>query len=210
MLKLNVFKPISKYQKEMAKKCGWRNLEQVPVRKNVMPDGFVGSAKLEPNVHAIGTKLNPNNVTIMEIVMSDDKISRSPFVRSNLTQILNASNSEQGLKMMQKILTSENVDKLDTVRTFVKRRPNDYIKDKSQVKYISSPAGLSALFNDVAMLKVASILDLEGLNTFFKLDVTCGKGQKLLKMVAKYDDLDMEIAQKGVLKSAVIALSNRK
>lgn len=210
MVNLNVFKPVSKYQKEIAKKCGWSNADQIPVRKNILPDGFVGSAKSEPNVPVIGTKLNPNNVTIMEIVMNNDKISRSPFVRSNLTEILKTSRDVQGLKMMQKILTPENVDKLDTVRTFVKRHPNDYIKDKSQVKYISSPAGLSALFSDIAMLKVASILDLEGLNAFFKLDVTQGKGQKLLETVAKYDDLHLDIARKGMFKNAVFALSKGK
>lgn len=210
MVNLNVFKPVSKYQKEIAKKCGWSNADQIPVRKNILPDGFVGSAKSEPNVPVIGTKLNPNNVTIMEIVMNNDKISRSPFVRSNLTQILDVANSEQGSKMMQKILTPENIDKLDTVRTFVKRHPNDYIKDKSQVKYISSPAGLSALFNDIAMLKAASVLDLDGLNALFKLDVTQGKGQKLLETVAKYDDLHLDIARKGMFKNAVFAVSKGK
>lgn len=210
MVNLNVFKPINKYQKEMAKKCGWVNVNQMPVRKNVMPDGFVGSAKLEFNVPVIGSKLNPNNYTIMEIVMSDDKISRSPFVRSNLTKILDVASNEQGSKMMQKILTPENIDKLDTVRTFVKKHPNDYIKDKSQVKYINSPAGLSALFNDIAMLKAASVLDLEGLNALFKLDVTQGKGQKLLETIAKYDDLHLEIARRGMFKNAVLAVSKRK
>lgn len=209
MVNLNVFKPINKYQKEIAKKCGWRNVDQIPVRKNIS-DGFVGSAKSEPNVPVIGTRLNPNNYAIMEIVLHDDKLSKSPFVRSNLTEILNASNSEQGSKMMQKILTPENVDKLDTVRTFVRRRPADYIKDKSQVKYVGSPAGLSTLFNDVAMLKAASVLDLDSLNALFKLDVTQGKGQKLLETVAKYDDLHLDIARKGMLKNAVFALSKEK
>ena len=210
MVNLNVFKPINKCQKEMAKKCGWVSADQLPVRKNIMPDGFVGSAKSEPNIPVIGTKLNPNNVTIMEIVMNDDKISRSPFVRSNLTQILDVASSEQGAKIMQKILTPENIDKLDTVRTFIRKRPKDYIKDKSQVKYISSPAGLSALFNDIAMLKAASVLDLEGLDTLFKLDVTQGKGQKLLETVAKYDDLHLDIARKGIFKNAVFAISKEK
>lgn len=208
MVNLNVFKPINKYQKEIAKKCGWRNVDQIPVRKNIS-DGFVGSAKSEPNVPVIGTRLNPNNYAIMEIVLHDDKLSKSPFVRSNLTEILNASNSEQGSKMMQKILTPENVDKLDTVRTFVRRRPADYIKDKSQVKYVGSPAGLSTLFNDVAMLKAASILDLDSLNALFKLDVTQGTGKALLDTVRKYDAFSLDLSkEKDIFKNAVMSIYN--
>ena len=211
MVNLNVFKPINKYQKEMAKKCGWKNVDQIPVRKNTIPDGFVGSAKSEPNVPVIGTRLNPNNYAIMEIVMHNDKLSKSPFVRSNLTEILKISRDVQGLKMMQKILTPENVDKLDTVRTFVKRRPADYIKDKSQVKYVGTPAGLSALFNDLAMLKAASVLDLDSLNLLFKLDVTQGTGKMLLDTVRKYDAFSLDLSkEKDIFKNAVISVYKNK
>lgn len=210
MVSLNLIKPVSKYQQQIAKKCGWVNADSMPLRKNLLPEGFVGSAKLEPDIPVIGQKLNPNNFAVLEIIMGNSKIEKSPFVRSNMNAILDIAKNKQDVEVMKKILTPETVDKLDTVRNFVRRHPSEYIKDKSQVKYISSPAGLNALFNDVAMLKAASVLDLEGLNTLFKLDVTQGIGKKLLDTVGKYDVLHLELAQKGAFKNAVMGIAKQK
>lgn len=192
---LNLVKSVSRYEKTIAMKCGWPNADKLPLRKNILPDGFIGKAKPEPNIITIGTKLNPNNFTVMEIIMSNDKISKSPFVRSNMTQILKMANSEEGSKIIQKILTPETIDKLDGIRAMVKRYPSKYIKDKSSIKYINSPAGLNTLFNDISMLKAASVLDKKELDTLFKMDITCGEGKRILDNIGKMDLGQINIAQ---------------
>lgn len=196
---LNLMRPVSKCEKAIAVKCGWVNAESLPVRKNILPEGFVGKrAEIEPNIPVIGTKLNPDNITVMEIISASDKISRSPFVRSNLTDLLKMSNTPDGVKMVQKILTEENVDKLDTLRTFVKNHPREYVKDKSNVKYAGTPAGLTALFSNVSMLKASAIMDLEHLNKLFKMDLTCDTGKKVLDTIGKMNLAQIEHAQKAL------------
>jgi len=209
MISLNILKPVSKFEKAIAKKCGWVNADSLPVRKNVLPDGFVSSVKLEHDIPAIGTKLNSNNAIVMELILGNDKLLRSPFVRSNMTAILDIAKSPEGSKVIQNILTPKNVDKLDTLRTFIKKRPAEYIKDKSQIKYINTPAGLNLLFNDVSMLKAAEVLDLDNLNLLFKLDVTQGIGKKLLDTVGEYDVSHLSLAEKDSFKNAVIGASSK-
>jgi len=190
---LNIMKPMNSSMYSIAKKCGWKNLESIPVRKNILPDSFVGTAKLEPYVTTIGTKLNKNNISVMEIILGNDKISKSPFVRSNMTEILTASNTKKDSLYIQKMLTPETIDKLDSIREIVKRHPNDYIKDKSVVKYIATPAGLNSLFKDLSLLKAAYVFDKDALIMLFKMDITRGKGLKILESVGEKDlsELDM-------------------
>ncbi len=195
---LNLMRPVSKYEKAIAKKCGWVNADSLPVRKSILPEGFVGSAKLEENIPVIGTKLNPNNFEVMEIISGSDKIARSPFVRANLTDILKMSDSPDGAKVIKKILTEENIDKLDTVRTFVKNHPRTYVKDKTIAKYLGTPAGLSSLFSDVSMLKASAVMDLEHLNKLFKMDLTCGEGKEVLGAIGKMTLKEIEHAQKAL------------
>ncbi len=195
---LNLLKPMGAAQAKLAKKCGWKNIDHLPKRGNILPEGFVGSAKLEPQTPVIGTKLTQNNITAMELILGNDKLSRSPFVRLNMTGILEMANTPEGSVLVQKILTPENVDKLDSIRALVKRHPNDYIKDKSVVKYIATPAGLNSLFNDISMLKAAHVLNKDALNALFKMDVTKGSGLKILESIGKYDIIELETAKKTI------------
>ena len=195
---LNIIKPINSHQSAIAKKCGWRSLDTLPVRKNILPDGFVGTAKPEPNVLSIGTKLNENNFTIMELILGNDKMAKSPFIRSNMTEILKASNTKAGALEMQKMLTPETIDKLDTMRTLVKKHPNDYIKDKSVVKYMLTPAGVTSLFKDMNLIKAAYVLDKDALNMLFKMDITQGKGLEVLSSIGKRGIPELDAVKKIV------------
>ena len=194
---LNIIKPISSYQAAIAKRCGWRNLETLPLKKNILPEGFVGTAKPEPNVLSIGTKLNPNNVTIMELILGNEKLAKSPFVRSNMTEILKASNTITGSLEMQKLLNPSTIDKLDTMRTLVKKHPNDYIKDKTIVKYMATPAGLTSLFKDLNLLKAAYVLDKDALKLLLKKDITQGKGLEILSSIGNRGLLELD-SVKGI------------
>ncbi len=196
---LNLVKPVSNYEKAIAIKCGWVNADKLPVRKNLLPAGFIGKrAEIEPNIPVISTKLNPHNIAVMEIISASDKIARSPFVRSNLTDILKMSNTPDGAKMVQKIFTEENIDKLDTLRTFVKNNPREYVKDKTIAKYLRTPAGLTSLFSYVSMLKASAIMDLEHLNKLFKMDLTCDAGKDVLATIGKMNLAQIEHAQKAL------------
>lgn len=187
MVSLNLIKPLSLSQARIAKKCNWKNLDDIPVRKCIISDRFSGTAKFEPGITTVSERLNPNNFEVLDFIMRDDKLSRSPFVRRNLSQILSESKTEEGAALMQKILTPETVDKLDFQRTLVKNYPRDYIKDKTMVKYIASPAGLNTLFNDISMLKAAYIMDKKTLNALFKLDITTGRGKSILNDIGKFN-----------------------
>lgn len=182
---LNLVKPMSSYQMAIAKKCGWKNIDSVYQKKNIIPEGFVGNAKLEQNIYTISTGLNKNNFTIMEYILGNDKLERSPFVRANLSEILNEVNTKEGLDSMHKLLTPENVDKLDYIRNLMKKHPNDYIKDKSIVKYVTSPAGINSVFKNLDMLKASYVLDKDALNLLFKKDVTQGEGLKILSSIGR-------------------------
>ena len=195
---LNIIKPLNSSMYSIAKKCGWENIDSTIVRKNILPDGFVGTAKLEPYVPTIGTKLNKNNISVMEIILGNDKISKSPFVRYNMTEILMGSNTKRDSQTMLKLLTPETIDKLDCIRTMIKSHPNDYIKDKSVVKYIATPAGLSSLFKDISLLKAAYVFDKDALNMLFKMDITQGTGLKVLESIGKKDLSELDVVRRLV------------
>lgn len=196
MTNLNLVKPITIAEKRMAQKCKWANYDDIPVKKNILPDGFVGKAKLEPNIPTIGYPLNKNNFVILEKVLGNDKLSRSPFVRANMTELLEIGSSEKGAKLFEKILTPENIDKLDYQRTLIRNNPRAYLKDKSDVNYINTPAGLTTLFHDVNLLKAAAVLDKEALNALFKKDITQGVGKSLVENIGKMNLEQIEKVQK--------------
>ena len=196
MTNLNLVKPITTAQKRIAQKCKWADYDDIPVRKNLLPDGFVGKAKLEPNIPTIGYPLNKNNFVILEKVLGNDKLSKSPFVRSNMTELLENCSSEKGAKLFERILTPENIDKLDYQRTLIRNNPRAYLKDKSDANYMNTPAGLTALFHDVNLLKAAAVLDKEALNALFKKDITQGAGKSLVENIGKMNLEQIEKVQK--------------
>lgn len=187
MVNLNLVKPITVAQKQMALKCHWSNMNDIPVRKNILPEEFVSKAESEPDILTISTKLNPNNYTVMEFIMGNNKLSNNYFVRKNLSEILNVSKTEKGAELVKSILTSENINKLEYQKMRIQRHPKDYIKDKTLAKYLSSPAGISSLYSDFSILKAAEILDKEALDKLFKMDVTEGLGKNLLDKIGELD-----------------------
>ncbi len=199
MNSLNLTKPISRAQKAIAQKCGWKNMNDVPVRKNVLPDGFVGTAKPVSKPLTIGTHLNRNNTEILEIIMDNDKLFNSPFVKINMNELLSMSNSHAGKRLMKVLLTPENINKIDTQRRLIKNNPKAYIKDKDIVKYISTPAGLNSVFADVNILKAAAVFDSKTLDKLFRMDITEGSGKKLLDTLGKIEQVKLskikELAQ---------------
>ncbi len=196
MTNLNLVKPISMAQKRIAVKCNWANYDDMPVRKSILPEGFVGKAKPELNIPTIGYPLNRNNVTVLEKILGDDKISRSRFVRTNTTALLKSGSDEKESKIIENLLTEENVDKLDYQRYLVSKHPKSYLKDKSDANYLGSQAGLNCLFNDVNLLKAAAVLDKEALDTLFKMDITQGTGKAIVDNIGKMNLEQIEKVQK--------------
>ena len=189
MIKLILNAPISKAQKAIGKKCGWKNIDDIPVKKNILPDGFKGNVKSLPESPlAIGTKLNSNNYEVLEIIMGNDKLSKNTFININLTEILKMGNSYNGKNLIKKLLTPETIDKIETQRRLIKTNPKAYVNDKSVAKYITTPAGLNSLFSDINILKAAAIFDSKNLDKLFKMDITEGEGKKLLEKLAKTDE----------------------
>ena len=189
---LNLVKPITAAQKRMAVKCRWNNIDDIPVRKNILPGNFAGTAKPEPDVLTISTKLNTNNITVMETITGNDKLLNSTFVRTNMSEILEFSKTEDGTKLMQAILTPDNIEKIEAQKLLIKRHPRIYIKDKINAKYMSTPAGINALFNNISILKAAEVLDKNAFNELFKMDITQGLGKNLLNSIGQLNQKQIE------------------
>lgn len=203
MISLNLVKPISPSLASIARKCKWKNMEDVPVRMGIVSNHSGQKAILEPEPITISTRLNPNNFQVLDIILSNEKLSRNPFVRKNLTEILNASKTEQGSTLMQTILVPETLDKLNYQRALVKNYPRDYVKDKTMVKYLKSPAALNSLFSDISVLKAAYIMDKESLNALFKLDITTGHGKAILDDIGRFNLDQLQRVQKNLKDSKI-------
>ena len=201
MIKSILNAPISKAQRTIAKKCGWKNIDDIPVRKNILPEGFKGNAKMDSEPVTIGTKLNKNNYEVLETIMGDDKLSKNTFIKINLTEILNMGNSYNGKKLVKKLLTPENIDKIETQRRLIRTNPKAYVLDKGTAKYISTPAGLNSIFSDVNILKAAAVFDQKTLDKLFKLDIIEGEGKTLMEKIARCDEQTLAKIKNITLKS---------
>jgi len=188
MISLNLAKPLSITQLKMAKKCGWKNMDDIPVRRNILPENFVGTAKSVSEPITIGTKLNKSNIETIETIMGNNKLSQSPFVKTNLTELLEFGNTYKGKRLLKVLLNDKNIDKIETQRRLVKNNPREYIKDKDVVNYMKTPAGLNSLFKDINILKAAAILDKKSLNSLFKMDITAGQGKKILDTIGNIEE----------------------
>ncbi len=197
MTYLNIYKPISGSQMIIAKKCGWKNMEHVPVRPNIMPEGFVKIAKSETQPLRIGSKLNPNNFEVLEHIMSNNKLFKSKFVLTNLTEILETGKNYKDAKLIKTLLTPENIDKIETQRKIVRLSPRQYVKTISEEKYISHEAGLNTLFHDINILKASEILDPKGLDKLFKMNITEGKGKKILETIGSMNEYGLMILKQN-------------
>lgn len=201
MIKSILNAPISKAQRTIAQKCRWKNIDDIPVRKNILPENFKGTAKPSSEPITIGTKLNNNNYEVLETIMGNDKLSKNTFIKINLTEILNMGNSFNGKKLVKKLLTPETIDKIETQRRLVRTNPKAYIKDKSVTKYIGTPAGLNSVFSDVNILKASAVLDGKTLDKLFKMDITEGLGKELLDKFSKFDEPTLAIIKDISLRS---------
>lgn len=188
MISLNIVKPISRLEKAIGKKCGWKNIDDIPVKKNIIPDSFIGNAKLESEPLTIGTRLNSDNFEVLETIMGNNKLFRSPFVKTNLTELLDMGKTNSGARLVKTLLSPENIDKIETQRRLVKSNPKAYLKDRDVVKYITTPAGLNSVFSDVNILKAAAVFDAETLDKLFRMDITTGKGKKILDTLGNMDE----------------------
>lgn len=195
MSPLNLMKPISKAEMRIAKKCGWRNMDDIPVRKNIIPEDFVGNAKLVSEPLTIGTRLNRANFEVLETIMGNDKLSKSPFIKTNLTELLELGQTQKNKRLLKVLLTPENIDKIETQRRLVQRNPKEYIKDRDVINYIKTPAGLNSLFSDINILKAAAVLDGKTLDTLFKMDITEGKGKKILDTLGNMEESKLNLVK---------------
>lgn len=184
----SLIKPISIAEHRIAKKCGWKNIESTPVRKNVLPEGFVGTAKVEDKPITIGTRLDKNNITAFETIMGNNKLFHNPFIKTNLTAILEQASTEKGPATIKRLLKDDIIDKIDSQRRKIKTNPKAYIHDKDIVKYVQSPAGLNSVFNDINILKAAYVFDEKKLDKLFRMDITQGAGKKILDSFEKIQE----------------------
>ena len=178
-------KPITPAQRIIEEKCGRiRPGDKVPMYPNVM-DRFPQTRRhLPPNsIMTVGTPLSKSNVKILEKILGDDKIGKSPFVRTNMTEILKMASNKKGAKLLEVILTPETINKIDTQRRLIKNNPRPYVHDKDIIQYANTPAALNSLFNDINILKAAYVLEPKALDSLFKKDITSEAGSKCLRNI---------------------------
>ncbi len=198
MVGLNILKPLSSLEMKIARKCGWADRIEFTQRKH-----FV-APRVKSEGHdflADGKKtklLTENQRKIMEIFSANSKLATSPYCCVNMNGIFDIAKTDEGVKMLQKLLTPETVGKLDYQRILVSKHPKDYLKDKTEAKYLKTPAGLNSLFKDISLLKAAYIMDKEALNSLLKMDITVGKGKALLRDIGRFNSEQLDRAKKEI------------
>lgn len=200
MISLNLIKPISNLQKKIAQKCKWANLQETPIKKvfivNKQTPNSMGPLPAESTKSF--ERFGPNDAKILEIFRNNKRMDMSQFAAVNMRNIFEMGKTEEGFAMLQKILTEETLLKLDRQRTLIRNYPKAYIKDKTEAKYLKTPAGLNSLFRDIALLKASYIMDEKALNALFKMDITTGKGKALLNDIGRFNIEQLDNARKGI------------
>lgn len=204
MISLNLIKPISNLQKKIAQKCNWANLKETPIKKFIEnKQTFNKTRPIPPESTRSFERFSPNDAKILEIFRNNKRMDMSQFAAVNMRNIFEMGKTEEGLEMLQKILTEETLIKLDRQRTLVKSNPKGYVKDKTEAKYLKTPAGLNSLFRDIALLKASYIMDENTLNTLFKMDITTGKGKALLNDIGRFNIEQLDNAKKGITNPSI-------
>ena len=201
---LNLQKPITRTQRIIEEKCGRiRPGDEVPMYPNIM-DRFPQTRRhLPPNsIMTVGTPLSKSNVKILEKILGDNKIYSSPFVRTNMTEILKIASNKKGAKLLEAILTPETINKIDTQRRLIKNNPRPYVHDKDIVQYANTPAALNSLFKDINILKAAYVLEPKALDSLFRMDITSEVGSDYLRYIGtmNLEELNrMKSTYKGIV-----------